>query len=45
MSETFEILAVKYGAMTYRTRADKFVRPDDHATPMPIEYVGFVLRT
>ena len=44
MSETYEILAVKYGAMTNRTRADNFLHPDDHAAPMPIDYFVFVLR-
>lgn len=44
MSETYEILAVKYGEMTKRTRADNFMHPDDHAAPMPIDYFVFVLR-
>ncbi|MFN3746502.1 MAG: N-acyl homoserine lactonase family protein [Hyphomicrobiaceae bacterium] len=44
MSETYEILAVKYGEMTNRTRADNFMHPDDHAAPMPIDYFVFVVR-
>jgi glyoxylase-like metal-dependent hydrolase (beta-lactamase superfamily II) len=44
MSETYEILAVKYGGMTKRTRADNFMHPDDHAAPMPIDYFVFVIR-
>ncbi len=42
--ETYEILAVKYGEMTKRTRADNFMHPDDHAAPMPIDYFVFVIR-
>ncbi len=42
--ETYEILAVKYGEMLNRTRADNFMHPDDHASPMPIDYFVFVLR-
>lgn len=44
MSETYEILAIKYGGMTNRTRADNFMHPDDHASPMPIDYFLFVVR-
>lgn len=44
MSDSYEILAVKYGEMTNRTRADNFMMPDDHAAPMPIDYFVFVVR-
>ncbi len=46
MSETYEILALKYGGVTKRTRADNFMHPlpDDHASPMPIDYFVFVIR-
>lgn len=46
MSETYEILSVKYGGVTKRTRADNFMHPtpDDHAAPMPIDYFVFVIR-
>lgn len=44
MSDTYEILAVKYGEMLNRTRADNFMMPDDHAAPMPIDYFLFVVR-
>lgn len=43
-AETYEILALKYGEMTNRTRADNFMHPDDHAAPMPIDYFVFIIR-
>jgi glyoxylase-like metal-dependent hydrolase (beta-lactamase superfamily II) len=46
MSETYEILSVKYGGVTERKRAENFLHPlpDDHASPMPIDYFVFVIR-
>jgi glyoxylase-like metal-dependent hydrolase (beta-lactamase superfamily II) len=46
MSETYEILALKYGGVAKRSRADNFMHPagDDHASPMPIDYFVFVIR-
>lgn len=46
MSETYEILALKYGENTARKAADNFMHPtpDDHASDMPIDYFVFVIR-
>lgn len=46
MSETYEILALKYGENTARKAADNFMHPtpDDHASPMPIDYFVFLIR-
>lgn len=46
MTATYEILAVKYGENTKRVAADNFMHPtpDDHASPMPIDYFVFVIR-
>lgn len=43
-TETYEILALKYGSMTARTRKDNFQFPDDHDAPMPIDYFVWVIR-
>ena len=46
MAETYEILALKYGENTQRKAAENFMHPtpDDHASPMPIDYFVFVIR-
>jgi glyoxylase-like metal-dependent hydrolase (beta-lactamase superfamily II) len=44
MSETYEILALRYARMTERTRFDNFMYPDDHATPQPMDYFVWVIR-
>lgn len=44
MSETYEILAVKYARHAQRTRLDNFMQPDDHASPQPIDYFIWVIR-
>ena len=46
MAETYEILALKYGENTARKAAENFMHPtpDDHASPMPIDYFIFVIR-
>jgi len=44
MSETYEILAIKYATHQQRTRADNFMHPDDHASPHPIDYFIWVIR-
>lgn len=46
MTETYEILALKYGENTKRVAAENFMlpMPDDHASPMPIDYFVFVVR-
>lgn len=44
MSETYEILAVKYARHANRTRADNFLWPDDHASSQPLDYFVWVIR-
>ena len=44
MSETYEILAVKYAEMTNRKRADNFIMTDDHMSPHPLDYFVWVVR-
>ncbi|NJM30347.1 MAG: N-acyl homoserine lactonase family protein [Rhizobiales bacterium] len=44
MSETYEILALKYARHANRTRLDNFMLPDDHASPQPIDYFVWVIR-
>ena len=43
-TETYEILAIKYGAQTQRLRKENFMHDDDHASPGPIDYFIWVLR-
>jgi glyoxylase-like metal-dependent hydrolase (beta-lactamase superfamily II) len=43
-SDSYEILALKYGRHADRTRADNFLFPDDHASPQPIDYFVWVIR-
>ncbi len=43
-SDTYEILALKYGTHQNRTRADNFLAADDHARPEPIDYFVWVIR-
>lgn len=44
MSDTYEILALKYGRHANRTRFDNFMSADDHAAPQPIDYFVWVIR-
>ncbi len=44
MSETYEILALKYARHANRTRFDNFMSADDHATLQPIDYFVWVIR-
>lgn len=44
MSETYEILALKYAGITDRTRFDSFMFPDDHASPHAIDFFVWVIR-
>jgi glyoxylase-like metal-dependent hydrolase (beta-lactamase superfamily II) len=44
MSETYEILALKYATHANRTRFDNFMSADDHASPQPIDYFVWVIR-
>lgn len=43
-SETYEILALKYGQHTKRQRFESFIAADDHAGPHPIDYFVWVIR-
>jgi glyoxylase-like metal-dependent hydrolase (beta-lactamase superfamily II) len=43
-TETYEILALKYGDQTARTRYYNFMHDDDHASPGPIDYYVWVIR-
>ena len=42
--ELYEILALRYAERTNRTRGDNFKVPDDHDSPMPIDYFLWVVR-
>jgi glyoxylase-like metal-dependent hydrolase (beta-lactamase superfamily II) len=44
MTETYEILALKYARHSKRTRQDNFIQPDDHASPQPLDYFVWVIR-
>lgn len=44
VEETYEILALKYGAHTERTRLDNYLSADDHTRPEPIDYFVWVIR-
>lgn len=44
MSETYEILALKYAEHANRLRPENFMWPDDHASPQPIDYFIWVIR-
>lgn len=44
MSETYKILALKYGRHADRTRFDNFMQPDDHTSLQPIDYYIWVIR-
>lgn len=43
-TETYEVLALKYGTQTNRTRYYNFMADDDHASPGPIDYFIWVAR-
>lgn len=43
-TETYEILALKYGWQPHRTRKDNFMFDDDHDAPGPIAYFVWVIR-
>lgn len=43
-TETYEILALKYGSQENRTRYFNFMHDDDHASPGPIDYFVWVIR-
>ena len=44
MTETYEILALKYATHANRTRFDNFMSADDHSSPQPIDYFVWVIR-
>lgn len=44
MSETYEVLAVKYAERHERTRAESFINADDHMSPHPMDYFVWVVR-
>lgn len=44
MSETYEVLAVKYAERTNRIRAENFIMADDHNSPHPMDYFVWVVR-
>ncbi|HJU30518.1 MAG TPA: N-acyl homoserine lactonase family protein [Hyphomicrobiaceae bacterium] len=43
-TETYEILAIKYGGYDSRRRADSFLMADDHDAPHPITYYVWLVR-
>ena len=43
-SETYEIMAIKYGEYTNRKRFESFLMADDHDGPHPIDYFIWVIR-
>jgi glyoxylase-like metal-dependent hydrolase (beta-lactamase superfamily II) len=44
MTESYEILAVKYAERTNRTRGESFINADDHASPHPMDFFVWVVR-
>jgi glyoxylase-like metal-dependent hydrolase (beta-lactamase superfamily II) len=44
MTDTYEILAVKYAEHIERTRHNNFIVADDHANPHPMDYFVWVIR-
>ena len=44
MSETYEILAVKYAERPNRIRAESFINADDHESPHPMDFFVWVVR-
>src|SRR6476619_5702873 len=44
MSETYEILGIRYATHQERTRLENFIYPDDHASPQPLDYFICVIR-
>ncbi len=43
-SETYEILAIKYGEFSKRKRYESFISADDHDGPHPITYFVWLIR-
>ncbi len=40
----YKVLALRYATMQNRTAGENFLFPDDHATPMPIDYYVWVIQ-
>ena len=45
MEKTWEVYALKYAERNNRTRRDSFIFDDDHASPHPMDYFIWVLRS
>jgi glyoxylase-like metal-dependent hydrolase (beta-lactamase superfamily II) len=43
-TETYEVLAIKYGEFASRRRFESFIGADDHDAPHPIDYFVWVIR-
>ena len=43
-TETYEILAIKYGEFANRRRFESFIAADDHDGPHPIDYFVWLIR-
>jgi hypothetical protein len=43
-TETYEILAIKYGEFSKRKRYESFIAADDHDGPHPITYFVWLIR-
>jgi glyoxylase-like metal-dependent hydrolase (beta-lactamase superfamily II) len=43
-TETYEIVAIKYGEYAARRRSDSFIMADDHDAPHPIDYFVWLVR-
>src|SRR5215467_2854267 len=43
-TETYEIVAIKYGEFTSRRRYESFIGADDHDAPHPIDYYVWLIR-
>ncbi len=44
MTDTWEVLAVRYGAHTNRQRHQNFINADPHEGPMPLDYFVWAVR-
>lgn len=45
MSQLWDVHALRYADRNARTRADSFILDDDHATPHPMDYFVWLLRS
>lgn len=44
MTETYEILVLKYACHRQRTRGENFLWPDDHASSQPLDFFLWIVR-